>query len=192
MRILVVEDDPDLARQLEAALGDAGYVVDLAADGEEGHFLGDTEPYDAVILDLGLPVIDGLTVLERWRRAAGPGDRAAGGCRPQPAPGVGDHGCGSLGAVELLLLLREGLLAGDRLQVLAEVALECRLQAPHVRARVAQDLGAPLVVQHGVEQVLHRHEGVAARPGLPHGGPQHQVELSSDVAHSFSVPARRG
>ncbi len=69
MRILVVEDDPDLARQLEAALGDAGYVVDLAADGEEGHFLGDTEPYDAVILDLGLPVIDGLTVLERWRRA---------------------------------------------------------------------------------------------------------------------------
>jgi len=69
MRILVVEDDPDLARQLEAALGDAGYVVDLAADGEEGHFLGDTEPYDAVILDLGLPVIDGLTVLERWRGA---------------------------------------------------------------------------------------------------------------------------
>ena len=69
MRILVVEDDPDLARQLEAALGDAGYVVDLAADGEEGHFLGDTEPYDAVLLDLGLPVIDGLTVLERWRRA---------------------------------------------------------------------------------------------------------------------------
>jgi two-component system OmpR family response regulator len=69
MRILVVEDDPDLARQLEAALGDAGYVVDLAADGEEGHFLGDTEPYDAVILDLGLPLIDGLTVLERWRSA---------------------------------------------------------------------------------------------------------------------------
>ncbi len=69
MRILVVEDDPDLARQLEAALGDAGYVVDLAADGEEGHFLGDTEPYDAVILDLGLPLIDGPTVLERWRGA---------------------------------------------------------------------------------------------------------------------------
>ena len=69
MRILVVEDDPDLTRQLEAALGDAGYVVDLEADGEEGHFLGDTEPYDAVILDLGLHVVDGLTVLERWRSA---------------------------------------------------------------------------------------------------------------------------
>jgi two-component system OmpR family response regulator len=69
MRILVVEDDPDLMRQLEVALDDAGYAVDLAADGEEGHFLGDTESYDAVILDLGLPVIDGLTVLERWRSA---------------------------------------------------------------------------------------------------------------------------
>lgn len=69
MRVLVVEDEPDLARQLATALGEAGYAVDTARDGEEGHFLGDTEPYDAVILDLGLPVIDGLTVLERWRRA---------------------------------------------------------------------------------------------------------------------------
>ncbi len=69
MRLLVVEDDPDLARQLVKTLGEAGYAVDLARDGEEGHFLGDTEPYDAVVLDLGLPVIDGLSVLERWRRA---------------------------------------------------------------------------------------------------------------------------
>jgi two-component system OmpR family response regulator len=69
MRILVVEDDPDLARQLKTALTGAGYAVDVAPDGEEGHFLGDTEPYDAVILDLGLPKIDGVTVLNRWRRA---------------------------------------------------------------------------------------------------------------------------
>ena len=69
MRILVVEDDPDLNRQLVTALSDAGYVVDSATDGEEGHFLGDTEPYDAVILDIGLPVMDGVTVLENWRRA---------------------------------------------------------------------------------------------------------------------------
>jgi two-component system OmpR family response regulator len=69
LRILVVEDDVDLARQLAAALADAGYAVDLAKDGEEGHFLGDTEPYDAVVLDLGLPVVDGVTVLGRWRRA---------------------------------------------------------------------------------------------------------------------------
>src|SRR5690242_2059256 len=69
MRILLVEDDKDLQRQLKKALIDDGYVVDVANDGEEGHFLGDTEPYDAVILDLGLPVIDGLSVLDRWRRA---------------------------------------------------------------------------------------------------------------------------
>ena len=68
MRLLVVEDDPDLNRQLVGALEEAGYVVDSAKDGEEGHFLGDTEPYDAVILDLGLPEMDGVTVLEKWRR----------------------------------------------------------------------------------------------------------------------------
>lgn len=69
MRILVVEDDPDINRQLVSALQDQGYVVDSAKDGEEGHYLGDTEPYDAVVLDLGLPVIDGVSVLEKWRRA---------------------------------------------------------------------------------------------------------------------------
>jgi two-component system OmpR family response regulator len=69
MRILVVEDDPDLQRLLAGALRDQGYVVDTAGDGEEGHHLGDTEPYDAVILDLGLPEMDGLTVLEKWRKA---------------------------------------------------------------------------------------------------------------------------
>ncbi len=68
MRLLVVEDDPDLNRQLATALGEAGYVVDTAFDGEEGHFLGDTEPYDAVVLDIGLPKKDGLSVLEEWRR----------------------------------------------------------------------------------------------------------------------------
>jgi two-component system OmpR family response regulator len=69
MRILVVEDDPDLSRQLKQALDDAGYAVDLAPDGEEGLFLGENEPYDAVVLDLGLPKIDGVSVLEQWRRA---------------------------------------------------------------------------------------------------------------------------
>jgi two-component system OmpR family response regulator len=69
MRILVVEDDPDLARQLKQALGDAGYAVDHAPDGEEGLFLGESEPYDAIVLDLGLPKIDGVSVLEQWRRA---------------------------------------------------------------------------------------------------------------------------
>ncbi len=49
-------------------MSDAGYAVDTASDGEEGYFLGDTEPYDAVVLDIGLPVMDGISVLERWRR----------------------------------------------------------------------------------------------------------------------------
>ena len=69
MRLLVIEDDPDLNRQLATALTDAGYVVDRAFDGEEGHYLGETEPYDAVILDIGLPKMDGISVLESWRRA---------------------------------------------------------------------------------------------------------------------------
>lgn len=68
MRLLVVEDDPDLNRLLVNALQEGGYVVDSATDGEEGHFLGDTEPYDAVILDLGLPEMDGVTVLQKWRK----------------------------------------------------------------------------------------------------------------------------
>lgn len=69
MRLLVVEDDRDLNRQLVRALVQAGYAVDAAFDGEEGQFLGETEPYDAVILDLGLPKIDGVSVLEAWRLA---------------------------------------------------------------------------------------------------------------------------
>lgn len=69
MRVLVVEDDRDLNRQLVGALSDAGYAVDTALDGEEGFFLGETEPYDVVILDLGLPKIDGISVLDQWRRA---------------------------------------------------------------------------------------------------------------------------
>ncbi|MDI4657127.1 response regulator transcription factor [Xanthobacter autotrophicus] len=69
MRLLVVEDDPELNRQLVEALSDAGYAVDRAYDGEEGQYLGETEPYDAIVLDIGLPKLDGISVLERWRRA---------------------------------------------------------------------------------------------------------------------------
>jgi two-component system, OmpR family, response regulator len=69
LRILVVEDDADLNRQLVGALSEAGYAVDSAADGEEGYFLGDTEPYDLIILDIGLPKMDGISILEQWRRS---------------------------------------------------------------------------------------------------------------------------
>ena len=68
MRVLIVEDEPNLGRQLRSTLEGAGYAVDLATDGEDGHYLGTTETYDAVVLDLGLPEIDGLTVLDRWRK----------------------------------------------------------------------------------------------------------------------------
>ena len=68
MRILLIEDDPVLLNQVKNSLEDNGYSVDSALDGEEGHYLGDTEPYDAVVLDLGLPKIDGITVLEKWRK----------------------------------------------------------------------------------------------------------------------------
>jgi two-component system OmpR family response regulator len=69
VRALVVEDDPDLNRQLVTALTEAGFAVDTATDGEEGCFLGDTEPYDVVILDIGLPKMDGISVLQQWRQA---------------------------------------------------------------------------------------------------------------------------
>lgn len=68
MRVLVVEDDLDVARQVSDMLRQARYVVDVAHDGEEGQYLGDTEPYDVVILDLGLPKLDGLSVLKQWRQ----------------------------------------------------------------------------------------------------------------------------
>ena len=69
MRLLVVEDDRDINRQVVNALEEAGYVADKAFDGEEGGYLGENEPYDAIILDMGLPKADGVTVLQNWRRA---------------------------------------------------------------------------------------------------------------------------
>lgn len=69
MRVLVIEDNAELTRQIKSTLEHALYVVDEAYDGEEGLFLGETEHYDAVILDLGLPKLDGIEVLERWRTA---------------------------------------------------------------------------------------------------------------------------
>ena len=67
MRVLIVEDDPSLRRQLYDRLAADGYAVDTAADGDEAAFQGETEPYDAIILDLGLPRRDGLSVLRGWR-----------------------------------------------------------------------------------------------------------------------------
>lgn len=69
MRCLIVEDDPTLTAQLSGALRDAGFVTDCAADGAQGEFLGATESYDIAVLDLGLPEMPGIEVLESWRAA---------------------------------------------------------------------------------------------------------------------------
>lgn len=69
MRVLVVEDEKLLSRQLAAALSEAGYAVDCALEGEQADFLSQTETYDVIVLDLGLPKVDGLTLLRRWRDA---------------------------------------------------------------------------------------------------------------------------
>jgi len=68
LRVLIVEDNQEVARQIKVALEQELFIVDVANDGEEGWFLGDTEPYDAVILDLGLPKMDGLSLLQKWRQ----------------------------------------------------------------------------------------------------------------------------
>jgi two-component system OmpR family response regulator len=69
VRVLIAEDETALAKRLSSALAEAGYAVDWAADGAKAEFLGGTEGYDAAVLDLGLPKVDGLTVLQRWREA---------------------------------------------------------------------------------------------------------------------------
>lgn len=69
MRILIAEDDARISDSLGEALMASGYLVDTEADGELAWYRGDTEPYDAIVLDLGLPTLDGLTVLKRWRKA---------------------------------------------------------------------------------------------------------------------------
>ncbi len=72
MRVLVVEDEPRIAGDVIGGLKAAGYVGELSIDGEDGWFRGDSETFDAVVLDIGLPLLDGLTVLRRWRAAGRP------------------------------------------------------------------------------------------------------------------------
>lgn len=69
MRVLIVEDEPRIRADIQSALTQAGYACDGAADGEDAWFRGDTQDYDLIVLDLGLPRMDGLAVLKRWRAA---------------------------------------------------------------------------------------------------------------------------
>lgn len=67
MRVLLVEDDPELGPELQRSLERAGYAVDLSQEGQDAQALGEIEPYDLIILDLGLPGISGLQILQKWR-----------------------------------------------------------------------------------------------------------------------------
>lgn len=69
MRVLIAEDDDKLAGMLTATLEAAGFVAEHESDGEAAHYRGESEDFDAVLLDLGLPSMDGLTILRRWRKA---------------------------------------------------------------------------------------------------------------------------
>ncbi|SFZ82527.1 DNA-binding response regulator, OmpR family, contains REC and winged-helix (wHTH) domain [Devosia enhydra] len=69
MRVLIAEDDPRIQDMLARAMRAAGFVAEVTDDGEDAHFRGETEGFDAVLLDLGLPRLDGLTILKRWRKA---------------------------------------------------------------------------------------------------------------------------
>ncbi|NLY34723.1 MAG: response regulator transcription factor [Alcaligenaceae bacterium] len=69
MRILVVEDEPTLSLQLKETLTEAGYVVDVAMNGKDAWFMGEVETFDLAVLDLGLPLMDGISVLKKWREA---------------------------------------------------------------------------------------------------------------------------
>ena len=67
MRVLIIEDEPAIAGDIQRAVAEAGYVADVAVDGEEGWFRASTEDYDAVLIDLGLPKLDGLSVVRKLR-----------------------------------------------------------------------------------------------------------------------------
>ncbi len=70
MHLLVIEDDSGIAATIRSSLEQAGYIVETESDGEAGWFRGDSEAFDAIILDMGLPTLDGLTILKRWRKAS--------------------------------------------------------------------------------------------------------------------------
>ena len=142
MRLLVVEDDPDLNRQLATALADAGYVVDRAYDGEEGHYLGESEPYDAVILDIGLPKMDGISVLEAWRRAGRAMPVLMLTARDRWSDKVQGFDAGADDYVAKPFHLEEVL---ARIRALYAIEAEIRCHPAEHRGRVRQERSRPIV-----------------------------------------------
>lgn len=174
MRLLLVEDDPRLRAQLRAGLEGAGYAVDEADNGRDGHHLGATEPFDAIVLDLGLPLLDGLSVLERWRAAGltvpvliltardGWHEKVAG-----IDAGADDYLTKPFHFEELLARVRALI---RRAQGLASPRLQCGTLALDTRSgRVTQD-GQPVVLTSHEYRLLaylmHRPGAVVSRTEL--------------------------
>ena len=174
MRILLVEDEPSLRAQLRAGLLDAGYVVDEADNGRDAHFMGETENFDAVVLDIGLPLVDGLTVLQRWRE----GGRTmpvliltARGNRAQKVAGIDSGADDSLTKPfhpqELLarlraLIRRAGGLASPLLQC-GDVALDTR---SHRVTLAGQPVALTSHEYKVLDYLMHRPASVVSRTEL--------------------------
>lgn len=199
MRVLVVEDEPALRRQLHAALADAGYAVDEAADGVDAQHLGETEPFDAVVLDLGLPRLDGLTVLQRWR---------AGG-RTMPVlvltardswhekvagidAGADDYLAKPFHTEELLARLRALI---RRSQGLASPLLRCGAIALDTRSgRVTVDGRAVALTSHEyrlLAYLMHRPGRVVSRTELTEHLYAQDFERDSNTIEVFVARLRR-
>ena len=195
----MVEDEARLAERLQSALAGAGYAVDHAADGERGEFLGATETYDAVVLDLGLPRLDGLTVLRRWR---GSGMDApiivltARGSWHEKVEGI-DAGADDYLAKpftmdELLARLRALLRRASGVKtpelVCGGVALDPRA------ARVTKDGDAVKLTAHEyrvLAYLMHRRGGVVSRAELTEHIYAHDADRDSNTIEVFVARLRR-
>jgi two-component system OmpR family response regulator len=172
MRILLVEDEPTLRAQLRAGVEEAGYAVDEADNGRDAQHLGETEPFDAAVLDLGLPVIDGLSVLKRWR---------AGG-RSMPV---------------LILTARDGwhekvagIDAGADDYLAKPFHMEELLARLRALIRRSQGLASPLL-QCGVLS-LDTRSGRVSLDGQPVGLTSHEYRLLSYLMHRPGTVVSRG
>jgi two-component system OmpR family response regulator len=163
MRLLLVEDEPTLRAQLASTLREAGYAVDEAAAGHDALHLGATEAYDAVVLDLGLPQLDGLSVLQRWRAAG----------RTMPV---------------LILTARDGWhekVAG--IDAGADDYLTKPFHTPELLARLralvrrAQGLASPLL--HCGPVALDTRSGTVTVGGAPVGLTAHEYRLLAYLMH---------
>jgi two-component system, OmpR family, response regulator len=199
VRILVVEDEAALSRQLATALAEAGYAVDAAADGARAEFLGRTEHYDAIVLDLGLPKVDGLTVLRRWRDAGVSAPvlvLTARGSWHEKVQGI-DSGADDYVAkpfrMEEVLARVRGLIRRASGQVATELRVGSLVLDPRA-ARVTLD-GAPVKLtshEYRVLAYLMHHRGrVVSQTELSDHIYAHDLDRDSNTVEVFIARLRR-